>query len=111
MDPDSLIVVSITTPVENAEEIAKHLVDNRLAACVNIVPRIRSVYRWEGKVEEDDESLLLVKTTRFMFSNVSSAVREKHPFAVPEILATPVAECYQGYSRWVCENVRSCEDD
>ena len=105
MDPDSVVVVLVTTPPDEASRIARHLVDNRLAACVNIVPEIRSVYRWEDKVEEDGECLLVIKTTHVMFETVSSAVRELHPYAVPEVIAIPVVDGFDGYLRWTRENV------
>jgi periplasmic divalent cation tolerance protein len=102
---ESVVIVFVTTPADDASRIAHHLVENRLAACVNILPDIRSVYRWEGNVEEDHECLLLVKTTKLMFEAVSSGIREVHPYAVPEIIATPLVDGYDGYLRWVVENV------
>ncbi len=105
MDPDSVVVVSVTTPPDIASSIAHALVEKRLAACVNIVPTVTSVYRWEDKVEEDQESLLLIKTTAVMFETVSATVRELHPYAVPEIMSTPIEDGYEGYVRWVRDNV------
>jgi periplasmic divalent cation tolerance protein len=105
MDGESVVVVFVTTPADDASRIAHHLVDNRLAACVNIVPEVRSVYRWEDNVEEDRECLLVIKTTKLMYETVSSAVREVHPYSVPEVIAVPVVDGYDGYLRWVRENV------
>ena len=105
MEPDSVIVVFITTPPDQASGIAQHLVENRLASCVNIIPEVRSVYRWEGNVENDAECLLVVKTTKVMFEVVSRAVRDIHPYSVPEIISLPLVDGYDGYLRWVRENV------
>jgi len=105
LEADSVVVVLVTTQSDQASRVAHHLVDNRVAACVNIVPEIRSVYRWEGNVEEDSECLLLIKTTKLMYEAVSTAVREVHPYSVPEIIALPLVDGYDGYLRWVRENV------
>ncbi|MBM4373107.1 MAG: divalent-cation tolerance protein CutA [Deltaproteobacteria bacterium] len=101
-----VVVVYVTCPTEDdALRIARHLVEGRFAACVNVVPLLRSVYRWEGAVQEERELLLLVKTTREGFEALSSAVRQIHPYSVPEIIAVPVADGYDGYLRWVSEGV------
>jgi len=105
MEPDSIIVVFVTTPADVASPIAHHLVENRLAACVNIIPEVRSIYRWENNIEDDRECLLVIKTTGMMFEALSAAVREHHPYSVPEIIALPVADGYDGYLRWVGDTV------
>jgi len=105
MDPDSVVVIYVTTPPDQASKIAHHLVKNRLAACVNVVPEIRSVYRWDDSVEEDHECLLVIKSTKVMYEAVSLAVREMHPYSVPEIIALPLIDGFDGYLRWVRENV------
>ncbi|MBM4354488.1 MAG: divalent-cation tolerance protein CutA [Deltaproteobacteria bacterium] len=101
------VVVLVTTPADRASEIASHLVQNRLAACVNIIPDIRSVFRWQENIEEDRECLLVIKSTRQSFEAVSLAVRENHPYTVPEIIALPIVDGYDGYLNWVRENVGS----
>jgi len=110
MAEDVVVVMVTCATIDDATRIARHLVEGRKAACVNILPQIRSIYRWEGEIEDDSEQLLLVKTTREMFETVSTAVREVHPYSVPEIIALPVADGYDGYLRWVHENVGSVED-
>lgn len=109
MEAESVVVVLVTTPPDNASSIAHHLVEKRLAACVNIIPEVRSVYRWEGNVEEDGECLLVIKTTGRMYEAVSRAVREIHPYSVPEVISLPVTDGYDGYLRWVEQNVGSAE--
>ena len=79
--------------------------EGRLAACVNIVPRIESVYRWEGKVEEAEEYLLLIKTTAEAFPGVREAIRRLHSYEVPECIALAVEEGDETYLKWIDECV------
>lgn len=98
-------VVLITVPSEEvARTLAKTLVEERLAACVNIVPGLTSVYRWQGKVVEDQELLLLVKTTTHAFPRLKERVKALHPYTVPEIVALPIAEGNREYLDWLREN-------
>lgn len=98
-------VVLITVPTEEkAKEIARTLVEERLAACVNIVPGLTSIYRWEGKVVEDRELLLIVKTTTFRFPLLKERVQALHPYTVPEIIALPIAEGHRDYLNWLRES-------
>lgn len=103
-------VVLITAPDENPAEgdppalqIAKALVDERLVACVNVLPKVRSVYRWQGKVEDDAEQLLICKTTAERVPAVVRRTRELHPYAVPEVIALPVEAGFGDYLRWIEE--------
>jgi periplasmic divalent cation tolerance protein len=94
--------VHITAPDrERAEGIARALVGERLAACVNIVTGVRSIYRWEGQIHEDDEVLCLVKTRPGLFASLCSRVSELHPYDVPEILAFEVADASPAYLAWL----------
>jgi periplasmic divalent cation tolerance protein len=98
------IVVFITASTEEeAAGIAHALVQARLAACVNIVKGIRSVYRWEGKVEDDSEVLMIVKTQRALFDQLQSKVVEHHSYSVPEIIALPIVEGQENYMKWLRE--------
>ena len=98
------IIVLITAPNENvAAVIAKALVEARLAACVNIVKGIRSVYRWKGKVEDDFEVLMIVKTQRSLFEQLANKVIEYHSYSVPEIIALPIVEGLENYMKWLRE--------
>lgn len=99
-------VVLITAPNEEvAQTLARTLVEERLAACVNLVPGLRSVYRWQGEVVEDQEVLLVAKTTTFAFPRLKERVLSLHPYTVPEILALPIAEGHGPYLAWLRENV------
>jgi periplasmic divalent cation tolerance protein len=108
-DSEDVVVVLVTSPCDQASAIAHHLVEKRLAACVNIIPEIRSVYRWEDNIEDESECLLFIKTTKVMYEAVSVGVREVHPYSVPEIIAVPLIDGYDGYLRWVMDNVGARE--
>ena len=96
------IIVFIT--VSNEDEganIAKSLVGERLAGCVNIVKDIRSIYMWEGKTEDEKEVLMIAKTQKSLFAKLSQRVRELHSYTVPEIISMPVVEGSEDYLRWL----------
>ena len=100
-------VVLITAPRGDvALRIAHALIDNHLAACVNVVPGITSVYRWEGKVCEEGEDLLIAKTTVERVDALIGHVRSIHPYTVPEVIALPVEGGSETYLRWVEGEVR-----
>ena len=86
-----------------AREIASSLVAERLAACVNLVPRIRSIYRWQGEVHEDPEVLAIIKTTPERFPALRDAVVARHPYECPEVLAVAIADGHPGYLDWIAE--------
>lgn len=96
------IVVYVTTPnTDIANKIAKNLVETRLAACVNIIQKIQSIYRWGGKIEKDEETLLIIKSRPELFNELSKAVKESHPYEVPEIIALPIIEGNKEYLDWI----------
>ncbi len=96
------VVVLITVPTEeDAVKIARHLVEKRLAACVNIVPGIRSIYTWEGEVCDEGEVLLVVKSRTELFARVAEAVGGRHPYTVPEIIALPIVTGSESYMDWI----------
>lgn len=95
----------ITTPNEDmAAEIAKALVQTQLAACANIIKDVRSIYSWQGKVQDDREVLMIVKTRRGLFDRLESKVKELHSYEVPEIIALPVIIGSEDYLRWLRES-------
>ncbi|GJL54234.1 MAG: divalent-cation tolerance protein CutA [Nitrospirales bacterium] len=96
------IVVLVTTASEaEAKAIATRIVQDRLVACVNIVPAIQSVFEWEGQVSEEQESLLIIKTTVEMFAMLESAVKMHHSYRVPEIIAFPIQMGSADYLDWL----------
>ncbi len=100
----SLVMTSVGTE-QQAVEISEELIARRLATCINIVPCLRSIYRWKGKVCEDTEYLLLIKTPEKLFEQVSSAIREYHSYELPEILAIPVTAAETNFHQWVLQMV------
>ena len=89
-----------------AARIARALVEERLAACGNVVPRLRSTFRWEGRVREEAEALLVLKTTRRRFQALRARVLALHPYQVPEILALPVEAGHAAYLEWIASCTR-----
>lgn len=98
---DKRLVLTTTSSLEEAKNIAYALVERRLAACVNVIPKIESVYRWEGRVEEAEEYLLLIKTTREAFPRLREAIRELHSYEVPECIALTVDDGSLTYLKWI----------
>jgi periplasmic divalent cation tolerance protein len=98
---DALVVLVTAPSAEKAAELARTLVEERLAACGNVVPGLRSIYRWEGKVHDDAEALLLLKTTRARFEALRDRVLALHPYQVPEVIALPVEAGSAPYLAWI----------
>src|SRR5438105_5996587 len=97
-----LLVVLMTAPDrDEASRIAEMLVNSGLAACVQLLPEIQSVYRWKGEVERNSEALLLAKTTSDKFGELDRAVREIHSYETPEIIALPVNAVSESYLKWL----------
>ncbi len=99
-------VVLITVPNDKtADSIANTLVSERLAACVNILPAIRSIYRWNDEIQTDSELLLVVKTKRELFEQLKEKVLTVHPYDVPEVVMLPIIAGNASYLRWISESV------
>lgn len=103
-DTDAFVVLVTAPSPEKAAELARALVDERLAACGNVVPGLRSIYRWQGAVQEDQEALLLLKTTRARLDALRARVVALHPYEVPEVLALPVEAGHPPYLAWIVES-------
>ena len=103
MSTDTLIVLCTCPEREVGLHIAEQLVDRRLAACVNLVPGITSVYRWEDRRESADEVLLVIKTRNERFAELQQAVSELHPYELPELIAVPVQRGLSAYLNWVAQ--------
>jgi periplasmic divalent cation tolerance protein len=98
------IVAIITASNENeAVIIAKALVENKLAGCVNIIKNIRSIYSWQGKIEDEPEVLMIAKTQKHLFDSLMKKVKELHSYTVPEIIAFPIVEGSEDYLKWLRE--------
>jgi periplasmic divalent cation tolerance protein len=102
---DKRIVLCTAGSEDEARKIARHLVEQRLAACVNIVPHVESVYRWQDKVETASEWLLLIKTTAENFPGVRDAIRELHSYELPECIAINIDDGSAAYLEWIGHSV------
>jgi periplasmic divalent cation tolerance protein len=98
---DKIVVLSTCATEEQAVNMARHLVDNRLAACVNILPSARSFYRWKDATEDAAEWLLIVKSRRDMFDSIRTAIAKLHTYEVPEVIALPVVDGSESYLGWL----------
>jgi periplasmic divalent cation tolerance protein len=105
--PDSVVLVlsSVDDP-DQADEIARTLVDERLAACVNLLPGCRSIYRWQGRIEQADETLLLIKTTRNRRPAMEKRLLDLHPYDLPEIVTVAPDAVASAYAAWVIGETR-----
>jgi periplasmic divalent cation tolerance protein len=101
IDMNDILVLSTTDSPELAEKIAAALVEAREAACVNIVPGVRSIYRWEGKVCSESECLLLIKSSAEKFAAIQRRIRLLHSYQIPEIIAVPISEGDPEYLKWL----------
>jgi periplasmic divalent cation tolerance protein len=106
---DRRIVLTTASSGEEARKIARHLVEGRLAACVNIVPQVASIFRWRENVEESLEFLLIVKTTAAAFATVREAIAMLHSYEVPECVCLKIEEGSAEYLQWIGDSVSSCK--
>ncbi len=98
---DKIVVFSTAASEAEAEAIARRLVEERLAACVNVVTGVRSFYRWKGKIEDSPEWLLVIKSSRGRFEELRAALEKLHSYDVPEVIALPVVEGTKNYLHWM----------
>ena len=106
--PGEFVVVFVTVPnAEVATNLAKTLVAEKLVACVNILPGLRSIYAWEGKVCDEEEVLCVLKTRRTLFTAVRERVTTLHPYQVPEIIALPIVDGSAKYLDWLRDETRA----
>jgi len=100
--PPRIRLVLVTVPDESTgRSLAREMVEGGLAACGNVIPRVTSIYRWEGKLQQDPESLIIFKTTEDSLPELKKRVVELHPYEVPEFLALPIEDGHLPYLRWV----------
>jgi periplasmic divalent cation tolerance protein len=104
MAPEVLLVISTFPDAETAERIGRALVTENLAACANILPPVRSIYRWQEKIEDAAEIVALLKTTAGKYAALERRVKELHPYDVPEIIALPVSRGLDAYMKWLGES-------
>lgn len=100
-----LIILTTTSNTDEAESLAKGLVESRLAACVQILPKMMSVYAWEGKIEKESEHLLLIKTLPEKYEAVEKYILDHHSYDTPEIVAIDAERVSSGYLKWLTEDL------
>lgn len=105
MPTETLVVLCTLPDRDQAMRLARALVEEGLAACVNLVPGLTSVYRWQGSVQEDAEVLLLVKTSQAVYTRLEQRIRALHPYELPEIIAVPLQTGQADYLKWIQENL------
>jgi len=103
---DKILILVTASSRREARKIARHLVESRLAACVNISQAIQSIYRWEGKRAEEREFLMLIKSTRELFPEIRKQILKIHSYAMPEIICLPIVDGSQAYLKWVGDSVK-----
>lgn len=103
---DTRLVITNCPDEETANRIALAVIEAKLAACVNILPRVQSIYRWQGAVESAVEVPLLIKTTAAAYPALEAAIRESHPYDVPEIIALPITTGLPAYLNWLAAETR-----
>ncbi len=103
---DNVVIMVTASSRRECRKIARRLVDEKLAACVNITQPIQSVYRWEGKVEQSKEFLMFIKTRRELFPQVRTEISLVHSYHTPEIICLPIIEGSPNYLQWISESVR-----
>ena len=100
------VTIFITSPRDQAEAIARPLVEERLVACVNLLPAIRSIYHWKGEICVDDEAMLVAKTRASLVDALKQRVTELHPYEVPEVIAMPRVDGHEPYLNWIGESTK-----
>ncbi len=105
----AIIILTTVSSKAEGERIASKLVENKLAACVNILPKMTSVYRWENKINQDDELLLIVKTAEYLEQEVHDYIRDNHSYEVPEIITLDIKNIDKKYSEWLNSSIKPKE--
>jgi len=100
---DAVLVLTTLPSSDTAAQVARSVVGEKLAACANILPGLRSIYRWQGKIQDEKEVLVLLKTQKSQFARLKARILELHPYEVPEVLAIPVEQGHQAYLEWIAQ--------
>jgi periplasmic divalent cation tolerance protein len=106
---DKIVVLTTCDSEEQAARLARHLVEQRLAACVNILPNVRSIYRWHEKVEDSGEWMLVIKSRRDLFLALRAEIEKLHSYETPEIIAMPVVDGSEAYLGWLERELKAAE--
>lgn len=103
---DKIVVLVTAASLRESTKIARQLVEAKLAACVNITQPIRSIYRWQGKMADEREFLLIIKSTRELFPEIKAAVSKIHSYQTPEIICLPIIDGSENYLQWLSDSVK-----
>jgi periplasmic divalent cation tolerance protein len=98
---DKIVVLSTCGSIMEAETIARRLVEKKLAACVNVLPGVRSIYHWKGAVEDSAEFMLVIKSSRALFNELRAELEKAHSYEVPELIAMPIVDGSEQYLAWM----------
>ena len=109
MDAKAILILSTVPSTEEGEKIASKLVENKLAACVNILPKMKSIYRWENKINKEEEFLLIIKTAEYLELDVYDFIRNNHSYEVPEIITLSIKNIDKKYSEWLNSSIEPKE--
>lgn len=101
---ETLLILNTCPDRESAEQIAGMLVSEKLAACVNLIDNISSIYRWQGGIEQDSETLLLIKSRKEHYASIEAAIQQHHPYEVPEVIALPIEGGAPNYLDWIAQS-------
>jgi periplasmic divalent cation tolerance protein len=104
---DKVVIYVTAASQDECKKIARHLVESRLAACVNISQAIESVYRWEGQIAEEREFLLSIKSTRELFPEIKTEISKIHSYQTPEIICLPIIDGSRNYLQWISDSVKA----
>jgi periplasmic divalent cation tolerance protein len=104
---DKIVVLTTCNSQEQGAQLARHLIEHRLAACVNILTGARSFYRWKGEIEQASEVVLLIKSRRDVFESLREAIGQLHSYEIPELIALPVVDGSDAYLRWLDSELAS----
>ena len=107
---DKIVVLVTAGKLSEAKRIARRLVESKLAACVNVTQPVRSIYRWQGKVSQDKEYLLVIKSSRDVFPGLQAAVLKSHSYTTPEIICLPIIDGSGDYLKWMEESLKAADD-
>ncbi len=106
---DKVVVLVTAANRREGRKIARNLVESKLAACVNITPTIQSIYRWKGKIADEREFLLIIKSARELFPEIRAAVSKLHSYTTPEIICLPIVDGSEDYLRWLTDSVKQAK--
>lgn len=104
---DKVVIMVTAASRRECRKIARHLVEEKLAACVNITQAIESIYRWEGKLADEKEFVMLIKSTRELFPEIKAAIAKLHSYHTPEIICLPIIDGSRNYLQWIADSVKA----